>query len=374
MSTTVSDFARLRSGWGLSPTTVSPGCFASVMATGIVSVGAHLKGLEALSSAFFWLAVVLYVFFVVLVAWRAARFPDALRDDLHNPKKAFGFFTFVAATNVLATALEGQSHMRIALVLFCVGLLSWLILGYLIPFMAILGAKSGPVITHVNGTWFVWVVAAQSVAVVASGLATGPPDSSPLADFSTGFSLIAVIMWAVGVALYVACAVFMGVRTLLHRMGPEDLDAPFWVTMGALAISVVAGSRILESGPAPILTATELLISGTSALLWAFATWLIPALVAAGIWRHFRHRIPLGYSAGLWSMVFPLGMYSVASTYVGQADSIPAIEWIGQQWYWIGLTVWAIVFCGMVWSFVRSLRSRGAVNQQDEPIPTDARA
>lgn len=367
MSTTRGELGGARSGWGLRPATVAPGCFASVMATGIVSIGAHLKGLMLAAVTLFWLAVALYAFFIVLTAWRAVSHRTALRADLHNPKKAFGFFTFIAATNVLATALEGQSHLGAASALFCIGLLFWLVLGYAIPFTAILGADSRPVSAGVNGTWFVWVVAAQSVAVAASGLATAMPGSNAPPGVEAGLAIIAVVMWAVGIGLYAACAVFLSVRTIVHRIGPEDLDAPFWVTMGALAISVVAGSRIMEIESAPILAATRLLIGGTSALLWSFATWLIPALVLAGIWRHLRHRIPLGYSAGLWSMVFPLGMYSVASIYLGAADGIPAIGWIGAQWYWIGLTAWIVVFCAMVIAFIRSLRNGSDAEQHNTP-------
>ncbi|SMX63775.1 Tellurite resistance protein TehA [Brevibacterium aurantiacum] len=350
----------LQSRWGLSPGTVTPGCFASVMATGIMSVGAHLKGLTALSTVLFWLAVILYAFFLTLVCWRACSHNEGLRADLHNPSKAFGFFTFVAATNVLATALEGQGHFRIALVLLGIGLLAWLILGYLIPFSALLGSSTSPILTQVNGTWFVCVVAAQSVAVAASGLMADLPAPAADANFGAVLAVISVIAWSVGVGLYLVCAVFVGVRALLHRIDPEDLDAPYWVMMGALAISVVAGSKILEGGTSPIFTATTVIIAGTSAILWSISTWLIPALVIAGLWRHFRHRIPLGYSAGLWSMVFPLGMYSVASTNVGEVDEVPIISWIGAQWYWIGLSVWAIVFCAMVWSFVRSTNARAS--------------
>lgn len=358
MSDGQTNLAHLQSRWGLSPGTVTPGCFASVMATGIMSVGAHLKGLTALSAILFWLAVVLYVFFLTLIIWRACSHNDELRADLHNPSKAFGFFTFVAATNVIATALEGQAHFRIAFAIFCIGLIAWLILGYLIPFSAVLGSPTSPILTQVNGTWFVCVVAAQSVAVAASGLMANLPAPTDEANLSSVLAVVPVIAWSVGVGLYLICAVFVGMRALLHRIGPEDLDAPYWVMMGALAISVVAGSKILEGGTSPIFEATTVIIAGASAILWAISTWLIPALVIAGLWRHFRHRISLGYSAGLWSMVFPLGMYSVASTNVGKVDGVPIISWIGAQWYWIGLTVWAIVFAAMVWSFVRSTNAR----------------
>lgn len=357
MSNNGSGLSQLHRAWGLNPATVSPGCFASVMATGIVSIGAHLKGMGTLSAVLFWLAVVLYVFFLVLVIWRVLRYREALRADLHNPAKAFGFFTVIAATNVLATALTSLGATSIALVLFCIGLLLWLVLGYAIPFMAVLGSSTRPVAKAANGTWFVWVVAAQSVAVVASSLAIELPKAGDGTALVLPLSLLSVVMWAVGLALYLACAISLAVRTLLHPLGPEDLDAPFWVTMGALAISIVAGSRILELESTPILTATRLVVGGSSVLLWAVATWLIPALVLAGLWRHFRRRVPLNYSAGLWSMVFPLGMYAVASIYLGHSDEVPSITWIGTHWFWVGFAVWVVVFAAMVWSFVRSLRT-----------------
>lgn len=357
MSNASDGLSNVNRAWGLSPETVSPGCFASVMATGIMAIGAHLEGLGVLSAVLFGLAVVLFAFFLVLVVWRVLRYPRALRADLHDPARAFGFFTVIAATNVLATVLTGLSVISVAAVLFCIGLLLWLVFGYAVPFVAVLGSSTRPVAKAVNGTWFVWVVAAQSVAVVASSLVLELPRTDAGADFVLPLSLLAVVMWAIGLALYLACAMALAVRTLLHSLGPDDFDAPFWVTMGALAISIVAGSRILELESTPIITATQLLVGGSSVLLWAFATWLIPALVLVGLWRHLRRRIPLRYSAGLWSMVFPLGMYSVASIYLGQSDEIPVIAWIGTRWFWVGFAVWVIVFAAMVWSFIRSVRS-----------------
>ena len=55
-----------------------------------------------------------------------------------------------------------------------------------------------------------------------------------------------------------------------------------------------------------------------SVVFWAFATWLIPVLVAAGVWRHFVRKVPLVYVPTLWSMIFPLGMYAVAGIYLGR--------------------------------------------------------
>ena len=97
-----------------------------------------------------------------------------------------------------------------------------------------------------------------------------------------------------------------------------------------------------------MVAATHDLVAGLSVVFWAFATWLIPVLVAAGWWRHFRHRIPFGYDATLWSMVFPLGMYGVAGIYLGQADRLPVVEGIGHGGLWFAFAVWAGVFAWMV--------------------------
>lgn len=53
MSTTRGELGGARSGWGPRPETVAPGCFASAMATGIVSIGAQLKGLTMAAATLF---------------------------------------------------------------------------------------------------------------------------------------------------------------------------------------------------------------------------------------------------------------------------------------------------------------------------------
>jgi tellurite resistance protein TehA-like permease len=142
-------------------------------------------------------------------------------------------------------------------------------------------------------------------------------------------ALLAVFSWSVGVFLYGAAGIFVAARLLLYPLRPADMTPPYWVAMGATAITVVAGARIVQMADAPMVDATRGLIAGTSVLFWAFGSWLIPPLVAAGIWRHVVHRISLRYEATLWSVVFPLGMYGVGGHYLGQADHLPLVQNIG---------------------------------------------
>lgn len=118
--------------------------------------------------------------------------------------------------------------------------------------------------------------------------------------------------------------------------------------MGALAITVLAGARIVEMDSAPMVDATRGLVAGLSVVVWAFATWLIPVLFVVGYWRHYLHKVPLVYEPTLWSMVFPLGMYAVAGIYLGRANHLPIVEWIGQTELWLALAAWAIVFIAMI--------------------------
>lgn len=333
----------------LTPAALTPGYFAGVMATGIVSIGAQLRGFTLLATLLFWLAVGFYVVLVALTVWRFVAHRHMMSEDFHDPARAFGFFTFIAATNVLGAALVGVGRPGVAAVLLAVSVLVWLVLGYVIPWTAVLGSDRRPMLDTANGTWFIWVVASQSIAVVAAGL------EPVYAGLRHELAILAVFAWSVGVVLYAATAVFVALRVMLYPLEPRHLDPPYWVAMGAVAITIVAGARIVEMEDAPMIDVTRGLVAGMSVVFWAFATWLIPVLVAAGVWRHFLHRIPLVYQPTLWSLVFPLGMYSVAGIYLGRADRLPVVESVGTHWFWVALTAWVLVAAGMVVDVARKV-------------------
>jgi tellurite resistance protein TehA-like permease len=125
--------------------------------------------------------------------------------------------------------------------------------------------------------------------------------------------------------------------------------------MGATAITVLAGDKIVAMTKTPAVAAPRGLIDGAVLLFWTFGTWLIPVLVAAEIWRHVVHHIPLRYDPLLWSIVFPIGMYGVACQYLGDLDQLSIIEHIGAYESWVALGIWALVFVGMLHHLVRTL-------------------
>jgi tellurite resistance protein TehA-like permease len=319
------------------------------MATGIVSVGLRLENFLVLSDILLVIGCAAYVVLIALTVGRVVGFRQAVRDDLTDPVVAFGFFTFVAATNVLGTRLAMDwSATTLPTILLVVSTVAWLVSGYAIPWAVMLRRPTKSVLRDVNGTWFVWAVASQSVAVLAASL------EPHLRGIRNLLSVIAILSWSVGLILYAVIGLAVIVRLLTHGITPEEFGPAYWVAMGAAAITVLAGSRLVEMLDTPMVSVTRGLVAGGSVVLWSLASWLIPVLVAIGWWRHVRHRIRLAYTPDLWGIVFPLGMYAVAGIYLGQADRLPLVGAIGGVFLWVAVASWLVTFVAM---FVAPLRS-----------------
>ena len=278
---------------------------------------------------------------VVLAAGLVARlawFTDRVAADVSAPEKVFGFFTVVAALDVLGVRFDLDGHPLVAAVLAGVGAAVWLVLTYAIPASLLLNRHVESVLGGINGTWLLWVVATQSLSTLAAVLAEAfPARADLLGPFAVGF-------WGVGLVLYLMLVSLIMLRWLTVPMTPAALGPPYWILMGATAITVLAGARIL-SLPATlaIRQAAAGVVEGLSLVLWAFGTWWIPLLVVLGVWRHTKHRWPLRYETGLWSVVFPLGMYSVATLSFGKAAHLGFMHPLARVMIWVAVAAWVVV-------------------------------
>src|SRR5262249_42287369 len=129
--------------------------------------GRGSAGLPGLSLALLWLAAACYAVLVVLYAWRLVSYRADVGRDLRDPAHSFGFFTIVAGTGVLGTRLAADGQNLAAFALLAAAGAVWLVLVYLIPWLAV---RHGPgqAVAEVNGTWFIWAVATQSVAALSA--------------------------------------------------------------------------------------------------------------------------------------------------------------------------------------------------------------
>jgi tellurite resistance protein TehA-like permease len=207
-----------------------PGCFALVMATGIISNAFFLEERRAISDALLLVNLVAYPWLIVATALRMARFRQRLWDDLVDPRLVFSFFTIVAASDVFGLQLELRGFGTAALALWLLALIVWFLLIYL----------------------------------------------------------------------------SFGVLTFLNT--------------------------------------------------WAWATWWIPLLLLFGVWKHGVCRVPVTYTPMFWSLVFPLGMYALASLRLSLAADFPPLRTLSLAMAWLALAAWAATAAGLVVASWRSFR------------------
>ena len=315
-----------------------PGYFAFVMATGIISTGTYLLGPSWLSRALLVVAAAGLAVLSVALVIRLACFRSSVAADIRAPERVFGFFTIPAGLDVLGVRLSDAGHPLAAAVLAGVAAAVWLVLTYGVPASLLLGRARDSVLSGVDGTWLLWVVSTQSLALAAAVLVPAwPAQSRLLAAFATG-------LWSLGLVLYLLLVSLILLRWLTVAMTPRALGPPYWILMGATAITVLAGAEILGlPGTLPAVRATAGFVEGFSYALWAFGTWWIPLLVVLGCWRHIRHRWPLSYEPSLWSAVFPLGMYGVATLAYGQAAGLAFMEPLARFMTWVAVAAWILV-------------------------------
>ena len=326
---------------------LDPGYFALVMATGVVSVAVGAAGAATLSALLLGLAIGCYLVLAAAYGWRLRRWRHELAADATDPATAFAFFTFTAASAVLAARLAAGGHRTWATFLLAAAVLAWLVLSYGVPLCLVTRPGTRPALAGVNGTWFLWTVGTQSIAVAVT--AFPPALARTLAPAAVG-------LWAVGVVLYLLISGLLLACLLQFPAEPARLSPAYWLFMGATAISVLAGARILGLPASPLRAAVHPVVAGLSVILWAFGTWLIPLLIGLGAWRHLVRRVRLRYDPSLWSLVFPVGMYCVASRALGRALDVPWLVTAGHDGAWIAFGVWALVFTAMLISLARSFR------------------
>jgi tellurite resistance protein TehA-like permease len=281
-----------------------PAYFALVMATGIVSVACYLLGLRTIAVALFALNIFFYLTMWGLTLLRLVRYPDRVTADLMHHGRSVGFFTTVAATCVLGSqVLIIGGSWSVAVALWGLGILLWAGLTYTIFTVLTVKAIKPTLADGINGGWLVSVVAAQSVAVLGAQLAGGFGQRAP------PVLLFCLTIWLGGGMLYIWIISLIFYRYTFFALSPSDLAPPYWINMGAVAISTLAGTMLIAGAPqSPLLTELLPFLKGFTLLFWATATWWIPMLVILGIWRHVYRRFPLRYDPLYWGAVFPLGM------------------------------------------------------------------
>jgi tellurite resistance protein TehA-like permease len=322
---------------------MSPAYFGLVMATGIVSLAAHLQGWPRIAMALFALNIGAYAVLWVLTLARAVLYPRIFFADMIDHLRGPGFFTTVAATSVLGSqVIVLSADYAIATALWVVAIVLWLAFNYAI--FAGLTIKDGkPKLDQgIGGAWLLGVVAAQSIAVLSALLA------AHTGEHKLELNFLALSMWLWGGMLYIWMMSLIFYRYTFFPFSPADLTPPYWINMGAMAISTLAGSLLVVNAPdAPLLVSLLPFLKGFTLFYWATGTWWIPMLVILALWRYVYRRFPMTYNPLYWGAVFPLGMYAASTHVMAEAMELPFLSGVPTLFLYLALVAWIAAFLGL---------------------------
>jgi len=321
-----------------------PAYFAFVMSAGALSIGAFLLEMIALSKTLFVINIVAYLTLWLLTLIRLFNFFPNLVSDLTSHEKGPGFFTLVAGTCVFGSQIiTVTGNVPIALGLWILGIVLWMIVMYTFFTSVTIRSEKPSLAEGINGAWLIAAVGTQSVSILGTLISPHIHTGKEILLFFT------LCMYFLGCMLYLNIITLIFYRFTFLKLKFSALTPPYWINMGAVAITTLAGSTlILHAEHFPLLNEITPFLKGFTTFFWVTGTWWIPLLFILMIWRYAIHKYPLTYDPQLWGMAFPLAMYTTSTFQLSNALRLPFLSYISYGMIYIAISVWFFVFFGLL--------------------------
>ena len=163
---------------------------------------------------------------------------------------------------------------------------------------------------------------------------------------------------ALGRDVYIWIFSLIFYRYTFLSFSPGDLTPPYWINMGAMAISTLAGAQLVQNTPDAPTPPRCAFLKGFTIFYWATGTWWIPMLLALSVWQYLIQRLPLRYDPLSWGAVFPLGMYTVATRQMAAALELPFLNSLVPAMFMLALIAWMLACVGLLRHLSKLLRLR----------------
>lgn len=327
------------------------GYFSVVMATGALSIAIQLLGMHTIAQGLLYVNVAAYVILWGLTIARLVYYFPRVIEDLTSHSNGPGFFTLVAGTCVFGSQLIILTdNYQLAGYLWGLGIILWLTIMYVF-FTAVTIRKNKPALSEgINGAWLIAAVATQSISILGTLLADKVQNGQQILLFVT------LCMFLLGCMLYLNIITLIFYRFTFLELKHAALTPPYWINMGAVAITTLAGSTLLlHAEHSQLLIELTPFIKGFTLFFWITGTWWIPLLFTLMIWRHLYHRYPLKYDPQFWGMAFPLAMYTTSTFQLSKALQLPFLLIIPRAMIFVAALAWLAIFFGMLHHLYRSI-------------------
>jgi tellurite resistance protein TehA-like permease len=329
--------------------TLYPGYFALVMATGALSICSYFLQFKVLAALLLGAAFLAYSVLSILTVIRLFVYPKKIFIDLADHSRGPGFFTQVAASAILGAAFFVQNlYSAFSDFFWWLGLALWLLVMYSFFIIITVRPKKPTLTEGLNGAWLLAAVATQSMAVLSVLLAGN--DAGELKAF------IGLCFYFLGAILYLSIIPLILYRLTFLKVTVDSLTPPYWINMGAVAITTLAGATLVGHGGSAVIQPFLGFISGLTLLFWVAASWWIPLLLGLTVWRYGVHRYSFQYEPSLWSAVFPLAIYSTATWSLSKQLELVFLQPIAPLFFTLAMLTWLLTNIGFWRMVFRSFR------------------
>lgn len=342
---------------------VDPIRFAYVMATGIISIAFHKLNFPYLSELFLALASIGYIWLLVLFGIRFFMDKKRMIQEFCEVQGLLRYFTFSAGTDALAVRfiLQG-SFNTLGLILGIIGGVSTLLLVYSLFYRLFIQTPSS--IRAISPYWLLMTIACNSVGIVITTLWEHAIYQNEL------LLLVGFGFWTFAVGFYF---IFMSLniyRVFFQSFEGKELSPAYWTWMGAAAIAVVDGGLlVLIKQVPPFLASLTHFFCGMTFVLWVFGSALIPILCLMVICKYSHFKVALSYTPSLWAMVFPLGMYTVATDLLSSSFQLQIVKELAFVFLWISVLAWILVAYSVRFDIEAKIEQYKKMKKQPDRLP-----
>ncbi|MBP1934385.1 tellurite resistance/C4-dicarboxylate transporter family protein [Ammoniphilus resinae] len=334
-----------------------PGYFAMVMATGALSIAAFLLGMQLISKGLLYFNILAYLSLWFFTLLRLTRFFPRMLDDLTSHTRGPSFFTLVAGTCVFGSQLVIINEAyQLATFLWGLGIFLWVVVMYTF-FTAVTVRKDKPRLAEgINGAWLIAAVGTQSISILGTLLSPSWGSGREIVLFFT------LCMYFLGCMLYLNIITLIFYRFTFVELKYGALTPPYWINMGAVAITTLAGSTlILHAENWSLLGEITPFLKGFTLFFLITGTWWIPLLFILMIWRHVYHHYPITYDPQFWGMAFPIAMYTTSTYQLSQALGASFLQVIPRFMIYIAMAAWISVLFGFFHHVYKDIKKKSRV-------------